>query len=582
MPGRGNAPVRRVLVVDDDATFRETTTRILSADGYSCWQAAGAEEARRLLDEGDLTAVLCDIRMPGPTGIELLRWIAADFPEVAVVMTTGVDDPAIAKLAFEIGAYGYLIKPFTPNELLIALAGALRRRELETVRRREIRALERTVGRLKTLRSVVAGIEQDDLASDDTETVERLTRAVSLRDEETGAHIERMSRYAAVLAEAVGLPGRTRSEIRLATALHDVGKIGVPDTILLKAAALSPDEFVVMQRHAQIGYQLLAESNSELVGLAAQVALEHHEWWDGSGYPYGLREEEILPEARIATVADVFDALTSHRVYRPAMSVDDAVALMTELRGRQFEPRVLDAFLEASAEMAVIRAEYPELQEPSRVRVLVVDDHDIFLQSLVRLLGTQPGLRVVATAGSVAQATGAATAYEPDVVLMDFELPDGDGAQATRAIRTLVPAARVVILTGRMDRDVLIKAVGAGCAGFVSKTDSVETLAAAIRAASEGESPMSISDLPRLLRQLRPTSRGVGGDLGERQLEVLRMMASGLPNKAIAGRLHISVNTVRNHVQTILQKLDAHSRLEAVATAVREGILERDHRVSAG
>jgi response regulator RpfG family c-di-GMP phosphodiesterase/DNA-binding CsgD family transcriptional regulator len=385
-----------------------------------------------------------------------------------------------------------------------------------------------------------------------------------------------------VLSDALDLPDRTHDEVRLAAALHDVGKIGVPDTILLKPSSLTPDEYVVMQRHSQIGYQLLAESDSHLLALAATVALEHHEWWDGSGYPHGRHEEEISPEARVAAVADVFDALTSHRVYRAAMTVDDAVAVMTELRGQQFEPRALDAFLDSLGEFAAIRAEHPEQEDVGRIRILIVDDHEIFVQSLVRVLGGQPDMRVVGTAGTVAEAIRAAAAYEPDVVLMDFELPDGDGAHATRMIHTLLPAVQVVLLTGRADRDAAVRAIAAGCAGFVNKTESIDMLAAAIRDAAEGEAPMSIADLPRLLTQLRPTKRGIGDDLGDRQLEVLRLMAAGLPNKLIAARLHISINTVRNHVQNILGKLDAHSKLEAVATAVREGILERDSRISTG
>jgi len=582
MPGRGRERQIRLLVVDDDDAFRATMVRVLGAAGYECDEAANADDARRRLEDSDIAAVLCDIRMPGTSGIELLRWIAADFPAIAVVMTTGIDEPATAQLAFEIGAYGYLVKPFTRNEVLIALAGAMQRQELEVVRAAEMRALQRRLERLRMLRNVVVDIERTGPTDADAETMERLARAVSLRDEETGAHIERMSRYAAVLSDTLGLPHHTRDEIRLAAALHDVGKIGVPDTILLKPSALTPDEYVVMQRHSQIGYQLLAESDSHLLALAAKVALEHHEWWDGSGYPHGRHEEEISPEARVAAVADVFDALTSHRVYRAAMSVDDAVAVMTELRGRQFEPRALDGFLDSLAEFAAIRAEHPEQEDAGRIRILIVDDHEIFVQSLVRVLGGQPDMRIVGTAGTVAEAARAAAAYEPDVVLMDFELPDGDGAHATRLIHTLLPAVQVVLLTGRADRDAVIRAIAAGCAGFVNKTESIDTLAAAIRDAANGDAPMSIADLPRLLTHLRPTKRGIGDDLGDRQLEVLRLMAAGLPNKLIAARLHISVNTVRNHVQNILGKLDAHSKLEAVATAVREGILERDSGISTG
>ena len=169
-----------------------------------------------------------------------------------------------------------------------------------------------------------------------------------------------MSRCSAVLAEVVGFTRLTADDVRLATALHDVGKIGVPDGVLLKPGTLSTEEHSTMQRHAQIGYRLLAGSQSELVGAAADIALSHHEWWDGGGYPRGLRGTEIPEEARIAAITDVFDALTSDRAYRPAVGFDEALGVMTELRGRQFEPRLLDAFLDSMDAIVSIRDAYPD------------------------------------------------------------------------------------------------------------------------------------------------------------------------------------------------------------------------------
>ena len=314
----------------------------------------------------------------------------------------------------------------------------------------------------------------------------------------------------------VGFTGLSLEDLRLATALHDVGKIGVPDGILLKPGSLSPDEYAAMQRHAQIGYQLLAGSTSELLRVAADIALTHHEWWDGSGYPRGLQGEEISEEARIAAVADVFDALTSNRVYRPALPFDEAIAMMRELRGRQFEPRLLDAFFGAMDEITAIREAYPDHEDSQkRIRILVVDDHEIFAHSLVRLLGSRPELKVVGTAGSVSQAVVAASAYEPDVILMDFELPDGDGPQATEQIKALTPAVKVIMLTARTDEQALVRAIAAGCSGFVNKTDGVNDLFDAIVAAHEGETITPPSDLVPL-RLLRPTHRGLGSDLTPR------------------------------------------------------------------
>jgi DNA-binding NarL/FixJ family response regulator len=320
---------------------------------------------------------------------------------------------------------------------------------------------------------------------------------------------------------------------------------------------------------------LLAGSTSPLLEVAARIALGHHEWWDGGGYPRGAQGEEIPLEARIAGVANVFDGLTSDRVYRPAVSVDAAIEAMTGRRGRQFEAGILDAFVGVLDEITAIRRAYPD-GDKARIRVLLVTDDDRYAQSTVRSLASQPSINVVGRAETAREADKAAVAYDPDVILIDFDLPDTDGALVARAITALIPEAKVVMLTGPADQDALVQAVDAGCAGLVSKTEPAHTLADAIHAAHEGEAIAGIAELPRLLAQLRPTNRGLGSDLGPRELEVLRLLAGGLGNKALAQQLHLSLNTVRNHVQNILYKLGAHSKLEAVATAVREGVIERD------
>jgi putative two-component system response regulator len=572
------APGVKLLIVDDDNAFRTSLARTLIRHGYVCVEAASSVEARAALEaQDDVAAVLCDVKMPGQSGMDLLTELTADVPGVAVVMMTGVDDPRVAEVAFEFGAFGYLIKPFDTNELLISLASALRRRDLESSQRSQVRTLEQTIARTRVLGSVLEGLEHEsrDSVESDEAISERLSRAVSLRDEETGRHIERMSRYAVVLANAVGFTGLSADDLRHATALHDVGKIGVPDGILLKPGSLSRDEYTAMQRHARIGYQLLAGSASALLQVAAEIALTHHEWWDGSGYPRGLQGTEIPEVARIAAITDVFDALTSNRVYRPGVSFEEAIAAMRELRGRQFEPRLLDAFFASMDEITSIRETYPDQEDvPSRIRILVVDDHEIFAHSLVRLLGSRPELKVVGTAGSVSEAVAAATGYEPDVILMDFELPDGDGPQATEQIKALTPSAKIIMLTARTDDHALVRAIAAGCSGFVKKEDAVDELLDAIVAAHEGESISLPTNLVPLLRRLRPTYRGLGADLTPRELEVLGLIASGLVNKQIAQRLTLSLNTVRNHAQNILYKLQAHSKLEAVATAVREGVID--------
>ena len=335
-----------------------------------------------------------------------------------------------------------------------------------------------------------------------------------------------------------------------------------------------------MQRHAQIGYRLLAGSKSELVGAAADIALSHHEWWDGGGYPRGLRGTEIVEEARIAAITDVFDALTSDRVYRPAVGLDEAIGVMAELRGRQFEPRLLDAFLDSMDAIVSIRDAYPDRDGDSRIRVVLVGDRGTLTQGASGLLESRPTIKVVGAAATIAEARVVAIAYQPDVVLIDFELPDGDGADATSQINAILPRAKVVVITSRTDDEALVRCVAAGCAGFVTRQESVESLVDSIHAAHEGDAVTPVSDLVPLIRRLPSTHRGLGAALRPREIEVLTLVASGLPNKQIAQRLTLSFNTVRNHVQSVLYKLHAHSKLEAVATAVREGVIDYPGKIA--
>lgn len=578
------ATVVGVLVVDDDDGFRHGLVRRLDAAGYGCHEAADAWTARELLEAraNEVDVVLCDIEMPGESGLDLLRSLVADHPALAVVMTTGITDPATAALAVEIGADGYLVKPFEQTELLVALATAVKRRDLDRTRDLLAQGHERAVLRTRDLAATLADFEAGGspasaVAADEpdvSELIDRLSRAVSLRHEETAQHLERMSRYSAVLAAAVGLEGPAVDDLRVAAALHDVGKIGIPDAVLLKPGRLTAAEFSVIQKHASYGYRLLAGSASRVIAEAATVALCHHEWWDGSGYPLGIRGEEIAESARIVAIADVFDALTSDRVYRPRHTFEAARDLMVAGRGRQFEPRLLDAFFDSMGTLGAIAAEYPDRSpDDQRIRLMVVDDHEIFVDSLVRRLALEDDLRVVGVAGTVEAARRGIVSYEPDVVLMDLELPDGDGAEATEHVKRYEPRVKVVMLTGRTDQAAMVRALGAGCSGFVTKTEGAERLIEAIRHAHRDEAVPSPAELAPLLAELRGTSRGVGATLTPREIEVLALVAEGLPNRVIGERLYLSVHTVRNHVQRILEKLHVHSKLEAVSVAVREGVI---------
>jgi DNA-binding NarL/FixJ family response regulator len=209
------------------------------------------------------------------------------------------------------------------------------------------------------------------------------------------------------------------------------------------------------------------------------------------------------------------------------------------------------------------------------IRVVIVDDHEMLVQGLRASLGVDPDIEVVASAGTVEDGCAAVRLHRPDVVLMDFQLPDGDGAQATERIKTEVPSAQVVMVTSFDDETVLVRAIEAGCSGFITKHKAVAEVAHAVRAANSGEALISPSMLARLLPRLRRREQGIGVDLTPREIEVLKMLSEGLSNVAIAERLVLSLHTVRNHVQNVIGKLGAHSKLEAVATAVREGILRQ-------
>lgn len=207
------------------------------------------------------------------------------------------------------------------------------------------------------------------------------------------------------------------------------------------------------------------------------------------------------------------------------------------------------------------------------IRVLVVDDHQMVAQGLVKILSDQPDIEVIGAASTVEEAVATARLRRPDVVLMDYELPDGNGVQATERIKAETPETKVVMVTSYTDEGILVAAIEAGASGYVTKHKVIEDVVDAVRAASIGEALISPSMLARLLPKLRPSKRGLGSDLTTREVEVLKLLAEGLSNQAIAQRLVISVHTVRHHVQNVITKLEVHSKLEAVATAAKEGLV---------
>lgn len=338
-----------ILVVDDEGSMQNVLARLLQRAGYTdVTTASSSEEALALLGSRDIGVVLTDMQMPGGSGLELLRHIHDSIPNVATLMITGHDDMDLADAALALGAYGYLVKPFRRSEVIINVNNATRRRtlELESVEHRnrlETMVKERTA----ELWLMVQAVErrEEDLRVSREDTIQRLSMAAEFRDDETASHIRRMSRYCGLLGGWAGLDQGRAEMIRTASIMHDIGKIGIPDSILLKPGKLTSGEYTFIQQHAEFGHRILKGAASELLALAATIALSHHEKWDGSGYPLGLRAEEIPLEGRIAAIADVFDALITNRVYRKAFSLPEAITILKEGRGSHFDARLLDLFI---------------------------------------------------------------------------------------------------------------------------------------------------------------------------------------------------------------------------------------------
>jgi putative two-component system response regulator len=333
-----------ILVVDDEPDIGRIISTWLSRAGYSCADATTGEQALELLQSQEFQLVLSDIMMPGMSGIDLLASIKDLFPEVAVILVTGVDDRKTAIMTLELGAYGYVIKPFDRNEILINVANALERRRLTLLSQEYEHSLEREV-REKTR----------EVREREEEIVLRLISASGYRDDETGSHIRRIGLYSSVIAKDLGWNVESVTDMRLAAAMHDVGKIGILDSILLKPGKLTSEEFEVMKTHTTIGARLLGDSNIPLLRLAKEIALTHHEKWDGSGYPRGLSGSDIPESGRVVAIADVYDALIMNRVYRPAIPEPDALAMMASSRGKHFDPRMFDHFVSLLPEMRRIR-----------------------------------------------------------------------------------------------------------------------------------------------------------------------------------------------------------------------------------
>lgn len=339
----------RILVVDNDPRARKDVSGWLTDAGYSCMEAADGAEAIHCLERHEVHLVTLDTTAAGCAGLQCLSEIKRRWPDIEVIVLTARDDTTTAIDAMNLGAYGYVFKPADREELAIQARQAIERRELLEENRRYTKTLE-----------AQARQQMHAIRHAHEETILRLVSASRYRDEETGAHIKRTGLYCEVFAEALGWPEDQVENIRLAAPMHDLGKIGIPDAILQKPGKLTPEEFEVMKTHAVIGAHMLDGSESAVLNLARDIALCHHEHWDGAGYPRGLSGTAIPEAARILALVDVYDALTHRRVYHEAMAEEDALAIMEKGRGSHFDPFLFGVFLALLPELRRIAAENPD------------------------------------------------------------------------------------------------------------------------------------------------------------------------------------------------------------------------------
>lgn len=350
----------RILIVDDEVQIRRVIRKVLRAEGYDVLEANSGGEALATLDGTDVDTVLLDMRMPDMTGVEVCKRIRSTLrhAHTPVVFLSGAAERSVRRQAREAGANDFLAKPFDEAELRARIRSSVAQHRHSAGMAQESARLRIEVdGQTRALHEARMALDRArrELEAAQVETISRLTKAAEFRDDETAAHLQRMSEYSRLLARKVGLDDYTSEMIRTASPMHDVGKIGIPDSILLKPGRLTPEEYDVMKKHAEIGYRILSGSDSKLLELAASIAHTHHEKFDGTGYPRGLRADDIPIEGRIVAVADVFDALTSERPYKKAWPLERAIKLLVDGRDAHFDGELVDLFLASMDEVVEIR-----------------------------------------------------------------------------------------------------------------------------------------------------------------------------------------------------------------------------------
>lgn len=337
-PDLGEQPPVRVLVVDDEETIRVALSRFLRARGYDVRTAANAVEALERLEEEPFAAMLCDVRMPGMSGVELVPHALAACPQLAITILTAVNDAPTATEALSNGAYDYLMKPIELSDLQAALERTLARRQAAIEKER----MEQLIRAEVLERTSELEREKAALRELSVSTVETLVNAQEAKDIYLRGHSQRVADLAAAISRELGLDDEMVARVHLAGRLHDVGKIGIREEVLNKPARLTDEEFTHVKEHVRIGVEILRPL-APIIGVALEYVQDHHERWDGTGYPRGRAGEEICLGGRILGAADSFDALTSKRAYREPLTAHATLEFLRTQAGTHLDPKVFAA-----------------------------------------------------------------------------------------------------------------------------------------------------------------------------------------------------------------------------------------------
>lgn len=358
----------KILIVDDESAIRENLREFLEGEGYTVEIAENGKRALEKLTSFLPDIVITDFLMPEMDGINLCKLIKNN-PEtldIGVILITGVGDFDTRVKGLLAGADDFLNKPFLLPELQARVKSLSKVKLYHDFLKNYQKQLEEEVEK-KTSELVKSNLQLqlalNEIKELSLEVIYRLAKAAEYRDEHTGYHIQRIAYYSVAIGAHLGLNNEALEVLRYASPLHDIGKLGIPDGILLKPGSLSKEEWEIMKEHTRIGAQILNGSKIKYLKAAEKIALYHHEKWDGTGYPIGLKGEKIPLFARLVAIADVFDALTTDRPYRKALSVEEALQIMKEGRGKHFDPHLLDLFFDIKEEILTIKELFKDEEE---------------------------------------------------------------------------------------------------------------------------------------------------------------------------------------------------------------------------